>query len=86
VVLSEAHTLSEEDALIRFRRRVADLDGRLAEVEEAVADVEERGVPEPFWIAADYNRAQLAAEREWLTTVIKRIESKDLSWRHRKNK
>jgi DNA-binding PadR family transcriptional regulator len=86
VVLSEAHTLSEEDALVRFHRRVADLDAWLTEVEEAVVDVKERGVPEPFWIAADYNRAQLAAEREWLTTLIERIESKDLSWRHRKNK
>jgi DNA-binding PadR family transcriptional regulator len=86
VVLSEAHTLREDDALIRFRRRLADLDAWLAEVEEAVVEVKERGVPEPFWIAADYNRSQLAAEREWLITLINRIESKDLSWRHRKNK
>ncbi len=49
-----------------------------------IADVAERQVPEQFWLAADYNRAILAAERDWLTTLLQRIESKELSWRHRK--
>lgn len=86
VVLSEAHNLDVKDAAERFRRRLCDLDLQLAEVEEAIADVTERQVPEAFWMAADYNRAVLAAERDWLTTLLQRIESKDLSWQHRKNK
>ena len=86
VVLSEAHNLDIEDALIRFRRRVEQLDAALTEVTTAIAGATERRVPEAFWMAADYNRAQLASERDWLITLIKRIESKDLAWSHRKNK
>jgi DNA-binding PadR family transcriptional regulator len=86
VVLSEAHNLEIEDALVRFRQRVAQLDAALAEVVGAIAEVTERQVPEAFWMAADYNRAQLASERDWLNTLIERIESKDLAWSHRKNK
>jgi DNA-binding PadR family transcriptional regulator len=86
VVLSEAHNLELKDAVERFRRRLCDLDLQIAEVEEAIADVTARQVPEAFWMAADYNRAVLAAERDWLTTLLQRIESKDLSWQHRKNK
>jgi len=86
VVLSEAHNLEVEDALLRFRGRVAHLDAALAEFEASIASATERQVPEAFWMAADFNRAQLASERDWLNTLIKRIESKDLAWPHRKNK
>jgi DNA-binding PadR family transcriptional regulator len=86
VVLSEAHNLDEEDALGRFRQRVRQLDLALADVEASITGATERQVPEAFWMAADYVRAQLAAEREWLTTLIKRIENEDLAWSHRKSK
>lgn len=85
VVLSEAHNLEPDDAAERFRRRLAELDEQLNELQSVIADVTERQVPERFWLAADYNRAVLAAERDWLTTLLQRIESKELSWRHRKN-
>ncbi|MGC4937598.1 PadR family transcriptional regulator [Kribbella sp. DT2] len=84
VVLSEAHNLEPDDAADRFRRRLRTLDLEVNELETAIADVRTRGVPEPFWLAADYQRAVLAAERDWLTTLLQRIESKDLSWQHRK--
>ncbi|MGW1340402.1 PadR family transcriptional regulator [Kribbella sp. NPDC002412] len=80
VVLSEAHNLDVEDALLRFRRRVADLDTWLAELNEAIAAAQADGVHEPYWLGGAYVRAQLAAERDWLATTIERIESKDLPW------
>ncbi|QNE19283.1 PadR family transcriptional regulator [Kribbella qitaiheensis] len=86
VVLSEAHNLDSEDALARLRSRVEELDVAVAEFEATIADVRAREVPEQFWMAGDFNRAQMAGEREWLNTLIKRIESKDLAWSHRKNK
>jgi len=86
VVLSEAHNLDPDDALARLRLRVEQLETALAEFEEAIASARSREVPEAFWMAADFNRAQLASERDWLNTLIKRIESKDLAWSHRKNK
>ncbi|MEV8374166.1 helix-turn-helix transcriptional regulator [Kribbella sp. NPDC056861] len=84
VVLSEAHNLEPADAAERFRRRLSELDLQVAELDATVADVTGRRVPEPFWLAADFNRVMLIAERDWLTTLLQRIESKDLSWQHRK--
>jgi DNA-binding PadR family transcriptional regulator len=84
VFLSEAHNLDPADAAERFRRRLGDLDLQVAELDAVVSDVTERRVPEQFWLAADFNRVMLIAERDWLTTLLQRIESKDLSWQHRK--
>lgn len=86
VVLSEAHNLEDEDAVTRLRLRVEALDVALAEIEAVIASAAEREVPEQYWMAGDYSRAQLVCERDWLNTLIKRIESKDLAWSHRKNK
>ena len=85
MVLSEAHNLTEADAVLRFRRRIADLDDWLADLDKAIGSARERGVHEPYWIAGAYVRSQIAAERDWLATTIERIESKDLPWQPRKN-
>ncbi|MGW7679357.1 PadR family transcriptional regulator [Kribbella sp. NPDC054772] len=86
VVLSEAHNLDPEDAVLRFRRRVADLEMQLTEIDDALAGAAARCVPEPYWMAGSYVRGQLAAERDWLATTIERIESKDLEWQPRRTK
>ncbi len=86
VVLSEAHNLEPADALERFRRRVEHLERELADLATALDDVHDRGVPEAYWIAADFNRNQLTAERDWLAGVIQRIESKELVWLHRRKR
>jgi DNA-binding PadR family transcriptional regulator len=83
VVLAESHNLDVEDALLRFRRRVADLDNWLAELTDALATAQEEQVPELYWMGGDYLRTQLASERDWLATTIERIESKDLPWQPR---
>jgi DNA-binding PadR family transcriptional regulator len=86
VVLSEAHNLPDTDAVAGLRRRVEQLQAAVADIEAITADAAARGVPEQYWIVADFQRAQLVSERDWLITLIKRIESKDLAWSHRKNK
>lgn len=85
VMLAEAHNLDEEDALLRFRRRIAELDGWLADLDKALDGARARGVHEPYWMSATYVRGQVLAERDWLTTTIERIESKDLPWQPPKN-
>lgn len=85
VVLSEAHNLETDDAVLRFRRRIADLDNWVTEIDEALTDAKARQVPEAYWIGGDYLRTQLTAERDWLATTIERIESKDLEWQPRNN-
>jgi DNA-binding PadR family transcriptional regulator len=86
VVLAEAHNLDKDDAVLRLRRRVEELDRLIAEEDGHEAEVRARGVPEPYWLTLGYLRSQLAAERDWLTTTIERIESKDLPWHPRKKK
>ncbi|RZT20879.1 PadR family transcriptional regulator [Kribbella sp. VKM Ac-2569] len=85
VVLSEAHNLEPEDAVLRFRRRIADLDNWITDIDEALADAQAREVPQVYWIGGTYLLTQLTAERDWLTTTIERIESKDLEWQPRNN-
>jgi DNA-binding PadR family transcriptional regulator len=84
VMLSEAHNLDADDAVLRFRRRIEDLDHWLTDVDRVVAGARATNVPEPYWMAADYVRGQVVAERAWLTKTIERIESKDLEWQPRK--
>jgi DNA-binding PadR family transcriptional regulator len=86
VVLAEAHNLDRADAVLRLRRRVEQLDELIAEEDASEADVRSRGIPEPYWVVLGYLRSQLAAERDWLTTTIERIESEDLPWHPRNNK
>ena len=84
VVLSEAHNLDADDAVLRFRRRVEDLDRWLGDLDRSLAGARAAEVPEPYWIGGAYVRSQIAAERDWLATVIERIESRDLEWQPRK--
>ncbi|MGW6279114.1 PadR family transcriptional regulator [Kribbella sp. NPDC055071] len=86
VVLSELHNLELDDALLRLNRRVADIGLWIDDIDETLAAVRAREVPEAYWMTIDYLRCQLIAERDWLTTTIDRIESKDLPWHPRKNK
>jgi DNA-binding PadR family transcriptional regulator len=83
VALSEAHNLAADDAVLRFRRRIEDLDRWLAELAEALDTARAQQVPEAYWMGGDYIRAQVTAERDWLTATIERIESKDLPWQPR---
>jgi DNA-binding PadR family transcriptional regulator len=83
VVLSEAHNLDADDAVLRLRRRVEQLEAWLAEVDETLGRARAVDVPEAFLIGGYYVRHQVAAERDWLTTTIERIESKDLEWQPR---
>jgi len=84
VVLSEAHNLNAEDAVLRFGRRVEDLDRWLADLDAAIAGARAAEVHEPYYLGGAYVRSQIAAERDWLATLIERIESKDLEWEPRK--
>ncbi|GAA2798542.1 PadR family transcriptional regulator [Kribbella solani] len=83
VLLSEAHNLKADDAVLRLRSRVDDLDTLLADVDATLGKATEVDVPEVYLIGGLFMRHQLAAERDWLATTIERIESKDLAWQPR---
>jgi DNA-binding PadR family transcriptional regulator len=85
-VLSEAHNLDAADAALRLRRRIEDLDRWLDELDASLEDARLNCVAERYWIGGSYIRHQAAAERAWLSTLIDRIESKDLEWLPRNKK
>lgn len=80
VALAEAHNLDAAEAarLLRERRRLlADDD---AAHREGLGQARERGVPEQFLVEIDRQSILLAAELEWLDTLIHRIESGSVPW------
>lgn len=76
--LSFVGVLGRDGALTAMRARVAALDAELA---RTAADLEQAiDVPELLLVEAGYERAQLAAEREWFAATADRLESGALGW------
>ncbi len=75
--------ISRRDATNRLVKRADQLDAHLEDIELTIEDARSRAVPEAYWIAADYLRMTLIAERDWLRSTIDRLENKDLPWPRR---
>jgi hypothetical protein len=56
------------------------LNGTIAELDAWLAGAREMDVPEAYWLEIDYQRAIYATERDWLSRLVDRLESKDLPW------
>jgi hypothetical protein len=56
------------------------------EIEATIERIRTEDVQEAYWFVADYLRTQAVAERDWLQTIVNRIESKDLPWPYRSKK
>ena len=80
VALGEAHNLDPADVVQLLANRVQHLDELVADVEQISAGAREHGVPEVYWLTAEFLRAMRATERDWIARLIDRIESKDLTW------
>lgn len=80
VALAEAHNLAGPALLGLLRERDEQLQKLVDETDVVIAGAQDRQVPEAYWLVADYLRAQLITERDWLRRLADRIESKDLPW------
>ena len=74
------HAIDREAALDQLRRRAVGLDAEIASWERIALSLEERRLPEVFWIDARYRLALHHAELAFVNDVIKRISAGDLPW------
>jgi DNA-binding PadR family transcriptional regulator len=86
VALSEAHNLPAGETVRLLNRRIELLRKQVDEIEATIERIRTENVEEAYWFVADYLRIQAVAERDWLQTIVNRIESKDLPWPHRSKK
>ncbi|MRJ75060.1 PadR family transcriptional regulator [Aeromicrobium sp. SMF47] len=80
LALSEAHTIGAAEATADLQQYVTALDEDIAELTALLRAARDRGIPETYWIAGDYLLTTAIAQRDWITTLITRIETKDLIW------
>ncbi|KQY60015.1 hypothetical protein ASD11_10975 [Aeromicrobium sp. Root495] len=83
LALAEAHNGPADLVVSDLRTYVKNLDVDLERLQEGVAHARSRDVPEAYLIEADYLHTMKLAEREWITQLISRIETKDLPWQPR---
>lgn len=76
--LSFMGILAKDDAVLALRARIAGLDAAIALASADLASA--TGVAPILLVEADYDRHQLAAEREWFSTLVTRLESGELAW------
>jgi DNA-binding PadR family transcriptional regulator len=80
VVLGEAHNIDRAEVVEHLRMRITNLNGSIAELDAWLAGAKGMNVPEAYLLAGDYQRAMFTTERDWLSRLVDRIESKDLEW------
>lgn len=83
VALSEAHNLPADETVRLLSRRIELLQKQVDEIDATIERIRTENVEEAYWFVADYLRIQAVAERDWLQTIVNRIESKDLPWPYR---
>ena len=78
--LSEAHNLPAATAVTALTTYVAGLDEEIAELATLLDAAHARGVEETYVVAGHYVLHTIRAQRDWIHTLITRIENKDLTW------
>lgn len=81
LALSEAHNIPADEAVADLRQYVEALDVEIDELSALLASSADRNIAETYWIAADYLLATTTTQRDWITHLITRIETKDFLWR-----
>lgn len=80
LALSEMHVLPRAQTVEALRMRTAELDAEIILLDRSVELVAERDLPEIYWIDLPYRRAVLAAQRDWITATVSRLEAGDIPW------
>lgn len=80
VALSESHELPSKTVIACLQTYVNTLDEQVIEIRGLLDVARSQDIPEAFWIAGDFITTIKIAEREWISTMIDRLASKDLIW------
>lgn len=80
VALSQSHELPSKKVIACLNTYVDRLDELITEIRGLLDVARSEGVSEAFWITGDFIITVKTAERDWITTMIDRLASKDLTW------
>lgn len=80
LALAEAHALTPAEVRERFEVRLSALESEIAQVEEGLGAMADQQVLPAYGLALTYREAMLRAEHRYITDLITRIDSKDLTW------
>lgn len=80
LALLTAPAVSPDIARAALTRRLAALDAATGELTTRIRTAARRGLSEAYGLQADYRRALLMAEFRWLSRLLERMDSGELSW------
>lgn len=80
LALSEAHNLTADEAVSDLRQYVAALEDDIDIVDSFLRAARATGKKETYLVPGDYLLAMSMAQRNWITTLISRIENKEFTW------
>lgn len=80
LALLTAHAVPVEVARAALTRRLAELDDVTGQLTTRIRTSARRGLSEAYWMQADYRRSLLVAEFTWLSRLLERIETGELTW------
>jgi DNA-binding PadR family transcriptional regulator len=78
--LGEAHNLPPEEATVALTTYADRLDEEIAELGGLLAAARARGVEETYLLAGDYLLYTTTTQRNWIRTLLSRIENKEFTW------
>jgi DNA-binding PadR family transcriptional regulator len=78
--LSEAHNLPADEAVSAFTTYADHLDHEIAELGSLLDAARARGAEETYLLGGDYLLHSTTTQRDWIRTLITRIETKDFTW------
>jgi DNA-binding PadR family transcriptional regulator len=80
VALAESHNLTRDEVLEALARRRAGLEASVTELTDLLEVARRLEVAEAYWFQLDYLRAITTTELDWISRLITRIDSEDLTW------
>ena len=80
LALLTAHCVPVTVARDALAARLAELDDLTSQLTTRIRTSARRGLSEEYWMQADYRRHQLLAEFTWLSRLLERVESGELTW------
>jgi len=80
LALSEAHNASLSGVCADLRTHLHSLEAELQEIDELLEAAQQRGVPECFWVTAEYVKHMTEAQRTWIAQYVGRLEQGEIAW------
>lgn len=80
LALSEAHNVPAEQVVADLRLYLAGLDDDIVTIDAFLRAARDAGKQETYLVPGDYLLTMSVAQRDWISTLITRIDSKDFPW------